>query len=283
MVALFIKMGACMQKIGEFVCNHVLTGYGYAKDHLEKSHSAPTRAERVFHSIIGNVERIPLIGSVFGLVEGIYHGVRSLAGRASNEFPQETAERIDEMVPLMLSNSLDSAIARGDINEVRTLIENAPDPELIEFEMLFDRVREQGQPAIAKLLLEKQGPGEWLSLLNSSIMHGYTEVTLAFIREGADLNQPNEEGNTPSHLAALRGDQVVLEALINAGADLTKQNNDGDTPLEAVIRLGKMEIVALFLAHTERLGNYEGPAIKKTLDAQQFAIVKLILATTASS
>jgi hypothetical protein len=265
-----------MQKIGEFFYNHVLTGYGYAKDHLEKSQTASSRAERIFHSIIGNIERVPLIGSALGLIEGIYHGVRSLSGRASNSFPQETAVRINEMVPLLLSTTLESAIARGDIDEVRALIEADPDPELIEFERLLDRAQGLRQPAIAKLLLEKQGPGEWGSLLNSSIMHGYDEVTLAFIEEGADLNQPNVEGNTPAHLAASRGNLIVLRALITDGADLTKRNDDGDTPLESAVKHGKKEVVVLLLEHKDRLGDYKGSALKKALASNELSIIRLI-------
>ncbi len=267
-----------MFKIGEFICNHVLTGYGHAKDHLEKSHTAESRAQRIFHSIIGNIERVPLIGSVFGLIEGIYHRVRSLSGRASASFPQEPVDRINEMVPLMLSTSLALAVERGDLNRVRDLIDSCADPNSIEFSRLFDQAQESGQLEIAKLLLEKQDPGEWISPLNSAIMHGYDEVTLAFIREGADLNQRSEgEGNTPAHLTALRGNFALLEALITAGADLTLRNNDDDTPLESLIRLGKEDTVAFLLTHKDRLGNYKEPAIKKAIQHKQFSIASLII------
>jgi len=51
---------------------------------------------------------------------------------------------------------------------------------------------------------------------------------------GLDINEADEEGVTPLHLAARGGDPVALKMLINAGASLDVPNHAGNTPLHSI-------------------------------------------------
>ncbi len=50
------------------------------------------------------------------------------------------------------------------------------------------------------------------------------------------------DGNTQLHLAAGNGKTEIALALIKAGADINARNNDGETPAQNARRLGYLEI-----------------------------------------
>jgi len=71
-------------------------------------------------------------------------------------------------------------------------------------------------------------------VLNAAAALGYTEVAIALIEGGADVNQKDKEGATPLHTAALFCYPEIVQALLNNGADKTIKDNDGQTALEMV-------------------------------------------------
>jgi hypothetical protein len=73
------------------------------------------------------------------------------------------------------------------------------------------------------------------SSLHAAAAFGYTEVAVALIEGGADVNQKEKEGQTPLHTAALFCYPKIAQALLDNGADKTIKDNDGSTALEMVV------------------------------------------------
>ena len=73
------------------------------------------------------------------------------------------------------------------------------------------------------------------SSLQAAAAFGYTEVAVALIEGGADVNQKDKEGQTPLHTAALFCYPKIAQAFLNNGADKTIKDNDGQTALEMVL------------------------------------------------
>ena len=68
----------------------------------------------------------------------------------------------------------------------------------------------------------------------TAITFGKTEVALALIAAGADVNFKNNEGSTPLHTAAFFCRTEIVKALLDKGADKNIRNNAGSTALESV-------------------------------------------------
>ncbi|MDB4635221.1 ankyrin repeat domain-containing protein [bacterium] len=73
------------------------------------------------------------------------------------------------------------------------------------------------------------------SSLHAAAAFGYTEVAVALIEGGADVNQKDKEGQTPLHMAALFCYPKIAQAFLNNGADKTIKDNDGQTALGMVV------------------------------------------------
>jgi len=70
--------------------------------------------------------------------------------------------------------------------------------------------------------------------LISATVFGKTEVAIALIKAGADLNCTNNEGSTALHSASFLCRNEIVKALIEKGADKTIKNKVGATALESV-------------------------------------------------
>ena len=73
------------------------------------------------------------------------------------------------------------------------------------------------------------------SSLHAVAAFGYTELAVALIAGGANVNQKDKEGQTPLHMAALFCYPKIAQALLDNGADKTIKDNDGQTALEMVV------------------------------------------------
>ena len=63
---------------------------------------------------------------------------------------------------------------------------------------------------------------------------GKTDVAIALIEGGADLDARNKDGTTPLHSASFLCYPDIVQALVDKGADKNARNNSGSTPLEGV-------------------------------------------------
>jgi hypothetical protein len=80
--------------------------------------------------------------------------------------------------------------------------------------------------------------------LISATVFGKTEVALALIEAGAELNSKNNEESTALHNAAFFCRTEIVKSLLEHGADKSLKNNYGSTPLESVS--GSFETVKPF-------------------------------------
>lgn len=81
------------------------------------------------------------------------------------------------------------------------------------------------------------------SPLHFALANDHNEIAQLLIREGADVNQPNQYGDTPLHSAARRLRVIPLKAILRAGANVDQMNRGGSTPLHLAASGGFTENV----------------------------------------
>ena len=107
------------------------------------------------------------------------------------------------------SMSLHAAAAQGNLEAIRQHIEAGSD-------------------------LNEKDPEGGASPLSTAALFGQTEVAMALIEAGADVNFRGNDGATPLHVAAFFCRTDIVKALLENGADKNVRNNAGGTALDSV-------------------------------------------------
>ena len=217
----------------------------------------------------GNVEKMRCL-----LAEGADLNARDLAGDCAlaEALDFEQWEAVDMLVEAGARLTLCEMIGRGDINDVKALLEYGADvnqqtPHFKTTPLL--RAIDEQDAEIVKLLLSAGADVNLASLSGSPITaaawrasgnivqmlidagadvnafdyHGYTALGEAIkfresqhvsrlIRAGADVNLAESNGTTPLHQAIMQDQVTVVRALLAAGADPDGPRLYGLTPRE---------------------------------------------------
>lgn len=121
------------------------------------------------------------------------------------------------------SMSIDEAIARGDLLEVERQLETNPERAL-------------------------QGAHPRLAPLHQAILRKRTEIALALIAAGADVNAVDSSQRTPVHLAVERNLPELIPALGERGAKLSELDSAGWTPLHWASAKDQLETAKALIA-----------------------------------
>lgn len=136
-----------------------------------------------------------------------------IVGAAFSGYPETTAkERTETTTQSNMpqgGNSIHAAVISGNLEAVHQLIKSGVD-------------------------LNEKEPAGGSSPLISACVFNKTEIALALIKAGANVNFKNNEGSTPLHTAAFFCRTELVKALLENGADATIRNNAGSTPVESV-------------------------------------------------
>lgn len=89
---------------------------------------------------------------------------------------------------------------------------------------------------------------------------------------GADINLPDEDGDTALIAAASRGDQEAVSFLINSGADIMHSNEDGDNALQMALATDNEECLKVLV---DRVSVLLG-ALKNAMDSGNNAVTSVV-------
>ena len=112
----------------------------------------------------------------------------------------------------------------------------APDISLFEAALVgnLDAVKQHIAAGTDLNLKDPKPDGGKDTALGIAAAFGKTDVAIALIEGGADLDARNKDGSTPLHSASFLCYPEIVQALLDKGADKNARNNSGSTPLEGV-------------------------------------------------
>jgi ankyrin repeat protein len=124
-----------------------------------------------------------------------------------------------------------------------------------EIEELFTAIENNNSAVVMRLI--KNGANinvrnhEGDTPLIAAVLDGNIPLTQILLQYGAQANtQEEENGDTALHLASFnRGDPHLAELLIRYGANIEARNNEGDTPLISAVLQQNVPFVEVLLQH----------------------------------
>lgn len=94
--------------------------------------------------------------------------------------------------------------------------------------------------------------------MTTSPLHSYIKAdqdcdALEIIAKGDTVNDRDQMGYTPLHLAAIKGNQSIAEALVKQGSDINARDFHGRTPFMLALRGGYVELSRYLLSQGTQL------------------------------
>jgi hypothetical protein len=107
------------------------------------------------------------------------------------------------------------------------------------------RVIETFEQAVREARKVPASPGDVAAMMTATQTGDVAGMYMILARAPGALNGKDpDSGNTALHLAALRGNKVVIAYLVGAGADLSATNTAGETPRDIVERARRQDLAA---------------------------------------
>ena len=122
-------------------------------------------------------------------------------------------------------NELLDATARGDMHQVRNLLDEGIDPNI-------------------------QGDSGWAAI-HQAAKEGNHELAELLLEYGCDPNAKEDSGLTSLHFAAQKGHDLTVQLLLDYWADPNAQDKSECTPLHYASKNGHVRVVRLLLGHDD--------------------------------
>jgi ankyrin repeat protein len=141
------------------------------------------------------------------------------------------------------------------------------------------------KPALAN---QRDDGGE--TPLHLAAIKGHRAVAELLLSSRANPNARNRSGDTPLHWAAFNGQEGVAELLLRSGADVNARNKSGATPAREAGQKGHLELQKLLSAGGKMFA--KGPYVLQQESVSDFAAslktslpshFEVLLKTSASS
>jgi type 1 glutamine amidotransferase len=127
------------------------------------------------------------------------------------------------VAPLPRYPTIDEAIARGDLDDVRLHLKLRPESA-------------------------QRGKDAGLTPLHQAILRNRTEIAMLLLDAGANVDARDRSARTPLHLAVERGNLALVQALLARRARPNERDRNGWTPLHLAAAKDRVPLVRALLA-----------------------------------
>jgi ankyrin repeat protein len=126
-------------------------------------------------------------------------------------------------------------------------------------------------------------------VLSNGDMHGASpskriDIVRLLLQHNADIELPNEEGETPLYWAAAIGELDISQLLLESGADVHSRNKNGWTPLRVASHNGCLDLVRLLINSGADVDSHDNDGwvpLHSTSRRGQVDILKLLIRSGA--
>ncbi len=147
----------------------------------------------------------------------------------------------DKNIIFYLSQRMEDTVVVSEISKISKLIDLA-----LRSEDAINQKNQDGETLLLGFLKNLNKP---LGQYNQKKM--LSQLIETFIQSGVDINEQDNEGNSPLLIAVEKNDLETVQLLVDNGADVNMKNKDGSTPLSIAVMKGDksyFDMIKLLLA-----------------------------------
>ncbi len=183
---------------------------------------------------------------------------------------------------------LQNAAFKGHLKTAEYLIANGADVNKVtdHHGPPINCAASNGQKAMVELLLARGAKVDGTLSLLAAAGSGFRGVAEVLIAAKEDVNEVDNNMQTPLHKTAEKGFQAVAEMLISNKATVNSKDKNGQTPLHLAAKNGKTEVVRSLLAHQAQVNAKDSngaTALLYAIDSGRAELVKLLLENGADT
>jgi len=152
------------------------------------------------------------------------------------------------VTPLLL------AVKNGNQNMVQFLLKSNADVNMISSDSspIHEAIRQHSAPILEILLSNKAAnvnlPSDGgKTPVHFAILEKQTELLDLLLRKGADAKCKSITGSGCLHFAVVEGDRAMIERFVPISGGINEQNNNGKTPLHVAAEKGNIDAVKVLL------------------------------------
>lgn len=158
---------------------------------------------------------------------------------------------------LSLADPIHDAARKGNVAKVKELLD--ADPGLVSSKDKMGKTplhyaAENDQKDVAELLIDhgadintRDSNGGFAPIDLALSSYHYMDVLELLVARGADANHTADNGLTPLHEAALRGQRDALPLLLSKGAKIDTQDGKGTSPLLWALMMGHVDAAEILV------------------------------------
>lgn len=121
--------------------------------------------------------------------------------------------------------------------------------------------------------------------LHSTILSGNIALVQELLSSKVDVNQKDDNNNSPLHLAAIKGYVKIVRLLIDNGADVNATNDHGSTPLHFAAQYNHTSVGSLLIdngAESDIKNRYDDTALHFAISCRNAVLTKELIENGAS-
>jgi|GEM_PF-1950305 len=121
--------------------------------------------------------------------------------------------------------------------------------------------------------------------LHSTVLSGNTTLVQELLDSNVDVNQKDDNNNSPLHLAAIKGYVKIASLLIDKGADINATNDHGSTPLHFATQYNHTSVASLLIANGAEVdikNRYDDTALHFSISCRNAVLTKELIENGAS-
>lgn len=184
----------------------------------------------------------------------------------------------------LLNEELHMVAAKGNVSEVKTLLEKGADPNFMyQGKSVMHWAAGQNYPEVVICLFnyganpnQKEDEKGWTPL-HWAIFKNNSDIIKILLEHHVNVNIQDNQGRTSLHLACQTGDDSIVAKVLSSGANVMIRDEQGRYPEDIALSKGYLGIADMILKQQDKQISEDEKLLLSAADSMDSSVVKELI------